>query len=193
MFHRTLILLIGVAASAAVVDRIAVVVGTHVFTETEVEREVRLTQFQNNAPLDLSAKARRDAADRLVDQQLIREDMQGAGYQQPTEAQAGELLADFQQSHYRTQAEFDAALAKYGITPAELKQQLVWEQTAIQFTQLRFANIEAPTVSESAERAQPGAAAPAPAKAPTIDEQLDAWLKEARTNTKVQFKKEAFQ
>jgi hypothetical protein len=173
-----------------VIDRIAVVVGSQVFTESEVEREVRLTEFQNNSALDLSAKARRDAAERLVDQELIREDMQGAGYQQPSGAQADELLSNYVQAHYRTKEEFGAALAKYGIREDELKQQLTWEQTAIQFTQLRFqTGVQAPgDPAASAERS-----ASETANAPSVDQQLEAWLKEARANTRIQFKKEAFQ
>ena len=58
---------LAMCASAAVVDRVAIVVGTKAITETELIEEVRLTQFLNGQPLDLGVAARRAAGDRLVD------------------------------------------------------------------------------------------------------------------------------
>ncbi|HEY5163139.1 MAG TPA: hypothetical protein VII81_09020, partial [Terriglobales bacterium] len=60
------------AVAAGVIDRVAVVVGTQVITESEVLLEVRLTEFFNGQPLDLGVDQRKAAAERLVDQQLIR-------------------------------------------------------------------------------------------------------------------------
>src|ERR1051325_3153678 len=69
--------------SAAVVDRIAVVVGNTVITETEVIQEARLEAFLNQVPLDLSAQARKTAAEHLVDQQLVRNEMRIGSYPKP--------------------------------------------------------------------------------------------------------------
>ena len=74
------------AAQTGVIDRVAVVVGNQVITASEVELEVRLTEFLNGAPLDLGPAARKAAAERLVDQQLIRNEMQAAGYAAPAAA-----------------------------------------------------------------------------------------------------------
>ena len=58
-FRPTLVLALAALVAAAVVDRIAVIVGKNVVTETELLRELRLTEFLNNQPLDLSPAARR--------------------------------------------------------------------------------------------------------------------------------------
>src|SRR5579864_705788 len=53
-------------SSAAVLDRVAVVVGATVITESEVDEELRLEQFMASEPMDLGPQQRRAAADRLV-------------------------------------------------------------------------------------------------------------------------------
>ena len=44
---------------AEIIDRVAVVVGKRVITESEIVREIRLTAFLNGAPLDFSAASKR--------------------------------------------------------------------------------------------------------------------------------------
>ena len=94
---RVLLLAAGMTAllTAEVVDRVAVVVGTNVITESELLREVRLTEFLNGEPLDLSPEKKRAAAERLVDQQLIRTEMELGRYPQPGTAEADKVLQEF--------------------------------------------------------------------------------------------------
>src|SRR5437764_11682391 len=89
-----------ISLSAAVVDRIAVVVGSTVITETEVLQEARLEAFLNQAPLDLSAQQRKTAAERLVDQQLVRNEMRIGSYPEPTPAEVDSMLRNFRQEHF---------------------------------------------------------------------------------------------
>ncbi len=77
-------------------------------------------------------------------------------------------------------------MRKYGIAEEQLKQHLLWQLTAIRFTDSRFGSVEADG-SESADRAAPGA------PATSVDRQMDVWLKQARADTKITFKQEAFQ
>jgi hypothetical protein len=182
------------ATHAAVLDRLAMVVGNQVFTEGEVQDEVRLTQFLNQQPLDLGPEQRRAAAERLVDQQLIRNEMQIGGYPQPPQSEADAMLRNFRQEHYRSIAQFRAALEKYGITEEQLKQHLLWQLAAVRFTDARFRPIPAPTLPapsiQTADRLRAGADAPA---GNSVDQQMDAWLKTARSQIRIDFKKEAFQ
>lgn len=191
------------SAAAAVADRVAVVVGKTVITESEVMLEVRLTQFLNHQPLDVSAEQRRAAAERLVDQQLIRNEMKIGNYTLPSTADAATILNKFRSDQYPGAAEFRAALEKYGITEGELKDHLAWQTAAIRFTDVRFQPLNAPAPEQAANRYQPGAEPPAkaatdgtpaaPGNAETVDQQMDAWLKEVRSTTRIQFKKGAFQ
>jgi hypothetical protein len=182
-------MLAAAVASAAVIDRVAVVVGNTAITETEVLREVRLTEFMNGQPLDVGPKERRAAAERLVDQQLIRNEMAAGTYPMPTDDEVEDMLRDFErQQQYPGETQYRAALAKYGITEAELKEHLLWELAAIRFTDLRF-QPNAPD-GQSANRVKPGGPMPS---GNDVDQQLDAWLKEQRKNTRIQFKQAAFQ
>jgi hypothetical protein len=183
------LLMLLAAGRAAVVDRVAVVVGNQVFTESEVNEEVRLTEFLNQQPLDLSPQQRRAAAERLVDQQLLRNEMQMSNFPAPAPESADGLLREFQREHYGSEAGLRAALAKYGLTEDELKQHLLWQVTLLRFTDVRFGAGLAPP-------GQPGANRTAAGSAPednAIDERMDTWLKQARTQTRVQFIPEAFQ
>src|ERR1700682_5099498 len=126
------------AAMAVVVDRIAVTVDTDAITESEVIQDIRRTHFLNGAPLDFSTGTRRAAAERLVDQALIRREMNIGRYPQPPKSEADQMLANFKKSHFASDAEFQAALQKYGITADQLRSHLLWELSALRFTDVRF-------------------------------------------------------
>ena len=216
-------LLLAVLSSAAVLDRVAVAVGGNVITEGEVLDELRLEKFLASQALDLSPQQRRAAAERLIDQQLIRQEMEVGHYRQPDAGKADEMLDNFRRHQFRSVGEFRSALQQYGLTEDQVKQYLLWQLTVIEFTDERFhANIqkapepspepspepappgspgaaaepsadrqESETRTQSADRGAPGA--PNAAGGNDVDQQLDAWLKEARASVRVEFKKEAFQ
>ena len=58
---RGLLSLIGFSmllSAAVVLDRIAVIAGTHVIKASDIDRDIRLTDFLNRAQLDFSASAK---------------------------------------------------------------------------------------------------------------------------------------
>jgi hypothetical protein len=176
--------------TAAVVDRIAVVVGKAVITQSEVIKEVRLTQFLNQQPLDLGPAARRAAAERLVDQQLIRNEIVTGHYPMPSDSEGTAMVVNYRQEIYPGNG-FHEALEKYGLTEDDLKQHLLWQLTALRFTDLRFQSGLPPSPAQSANRVGPGASVTV--ANPDVDRQLEAWLKETRAATRIQFKPGAFQ
>jgi hypothetical protein len=188
MTRAILFLMCGLAV-AGIVDRVAVVIDNKVITESEVQDEVRLTEFLNNQSLDLSAAARKTAAERLVDQTLIHNEMQAAGYAAPSPTETDTLLRNFRQQRYPTTAAYQAALTRYGITEDQLKKHLAWEVAALRFTDLRFGSMPNAPATQSADRSADRAA---PGES-SVDQQMEAWLKHARTNSKIVFKAEAFQ
>jgi hypothetical protein len=194
---RVLLLAAGFATllAAQVVDRVAVVVGSNVITESELLREVRLTEFLNGEPLDVSPEKKRAAAERLVDQQLIRTEMELSRYPQPGTEDENKVLAGFRKEHYPDDRQFSEAIGKYGISEDELKHLLAWQATAMQFTETRFRGIPPTGNVHTANRLR-NDSEPAQASDSTdqqIDQQMEAWLKEARSSTRIQFKKEALQ
>jgi hypothetical protein len=179
-----LISALAVTLSAAVVDRVAVVVGRTVITETEVLQEARLAALLNQAPVDLGPAARRAAAERLVDQQLIRNEMQIGGYAQPSGAEIDDMLRNLKQERFPTEDQYRAALDRYGLAEQDLRRHLAWQLSTIRFTDLRFSAVVQDD-SQSANRVKPATNG--------VDQQLDAWLKETRAATRIQFKPGAFQ
>ncbi len=172
---RRLLLLLALAfpACAAVLDRVAVTVGKDVITESEIVEEIRLDAFLNRTPVDLGPASRRAAAERMVDQDLIRTEMKLEGT--PTQpVDVTQTLQDFRKAHFRLHADYLASLKKYGISEDQLKSYLSWQTVALRFTEQRF------PVSQTAD-------------ANSGDEQLDAWLKQTRTQTKITFHKEALE
>lgn len=168
-------------ALGVVVDRIAVVVGNQVITESEVLEDIRITQFMNGQKLDLSPAARRTAAQRLADQELIREEMQVGGYPQPREAAVDATLSTFRTQRFGgSEPALRASLLKYGLTETDLKQHLRWQIAALRFTNTRF-HSGIPTGP------QPKGTAPTA----SVEQQLDAWLKEKREGTTIRFLDEA--
>src|SRR5215475_14493818 len=102
---RTIVALAATAAvSAAVLDRIAVTVGRDAITESEVLEEIRVTNFLNNEPLDFSSDARHAAADRLVDQYLIRHELASGSYSPPDPNQAVRLISKLTEERFHSQA-----------------------------------------------------------------------------------------
>jgi hypothetical protein len=185
-FRLALAMLPLAICTAAVVDRVAIVIGKRVVTESEVLDDLRLTEFINGEPLELEPAARRAAADRLIDQELIHGELEMSGYATPPAAEGDALLRKFRQTHFHSIAEYHASMRKYGIDEDQLERRLLWQLTAIQFTNLRFGS-----QSVEAAPASPGdTTVPPPA---SVDQQMDAWLKQARADTTITMKPEAFQ
>ena len=178
-----------VTGRAQVIDRIAVTVGADVFTETEVLEQLRLTALLNGQKPDESPAARRQAADRLVEQDLIRREMTESQYPKPDASESQQMLQVFKRSRFAGEAEYRQALARYQVTENALKARLLWQLTALRFTDLRFRSGVAPAAAKQ------GAARSLeePADQADVDRKLDAWLKEARTRTRIRFRKEAFE
>lgn len=164
--------------SATVVDRLALVVGKTAFTQSEVEDEVRFSELENGKPLDLSPARRKEAAERLVDQQLLRDEIDITGFQL-TAVQADALFNKFCQEHFDSGQACEAALARYGVTESLFKQHLVWEITLVRFTDQRFAPL-ADTEGGTSD-------------GDSVERGMDAWLKERRAATRIVYKQEAFQ
>lgn len=181
------------AVAAGVIDRVAVVVGNQVITEFEVLLEVRLTEFFNGQALDLGSDQRKAAAERLVDQQLIRNEMQIGGYPMPVESEGDAVLRKFRQDNYPGIPAFRAALENHGLTEDEVKRHLLWQAAAMRFTDLRFHMTMAAPAAAQAEPAADRSQSADRSADTTVEDQMEVWLKEARSNTRIQFKKGAFQ
>jgi hypothetical protein len=169
---------------AEVYDRIAVAVGNRAIKESQINSELRVTDFLNNAPLDLSAAAKRKTADHLIDQTLIRSEMARGSYAAPSEAEVNDVLARIKKTKFHSDADYQKALSRYGLTESELRSHLAWQLQVLRFIDARFA----PAVRmRAAKNTRPD----------IIEERVNteffAWLDQARARAHIQFHDEAFQ
>ncbi len=67
-------------AQTALLDRLAASVNNKAITEDEVIEEIRVTAFLNRQEPDFSPDARRAATERLIDQYLVRQEIDIGGY-----------------------------------------------------------------------------------------------------------------
>ena len=132
-------LLLASIAPAGVIDRVAVIVGTRVVKTSDIERELRVSSFLNRQPLDQSSAAMHKAAERLIDQELVRQDLLNGQYGQPTEKEAAAFLQQLKRDRFRnSEQQFQAELARHHLTEEQLRRQLLWQLTVLRFIDQRF-------------------------------------------------------
>jgi hypothetical protein len=120
------------------IDRIAVVVGDRVIKDSDIAREMRLTDFLNGDPLNVSPEARKKASDRLIDQALIRREIEVGAYQVASPEEVDAALKDTLQPRFKTQADLESGLKRYGVTEAQVRKHLQWQLTVLRFIEQRF-------------------------------------------------------
>ncbi len=192
---------------AEIVDRIAASVGNRVITESEVMEEIRVGAFLDGSPLDFTAEQKRRAVDRLVDQELIRKEIVFTQFPFPSESDIKPLYAQVR-DRYPEQAAYEAALHKYGLTDADLRQHLQWQLMMLRFIEYRFQPSVQVSDTEIASEYRDFAARwreskksePPPleqvrgdieklARQRLVDAALDRWLGEVRTQNSIVYRK----
>ena len=211
---RRLILILGLAfqtQAAVVIDRIAVVVGKHAIKASDIDRDLRVTEFQNRTPLDLSAAAKRKSAERLIDQSVIRDEIATGGYDRASNAEAEAMLGQIRRERYDGSAvRMRQELTRYSLSEQDLREELLWQLTVLRFIDERFSSAvpvadqdirdyynqhltqlkrEYPrdysfTALESKIRSI--------LQGEEVNKQFEAWLEEARKNQRIEYKQEAF-
>jgi hypothetical protein len=129
---------LALVAQAVIIDRIAIIVNGKIIKQSDIERDTRVTEFLNRQPLSLSAAAEKSAANRLIDQVFIRDEIDLASYPRATLAEADRELDQIKSERYRNNAAFERALATYSLSDPELRTEFQWQLTVLSFIDLRF-------------------------------------------------------
>jgi peptidyl-prolyl cis-trans isomerase SurA len=206
-----LLLLAPLVCRGEIIDRIAVTVGNGVITESEILREIRLTAFLNGEPLDFSSAAKRKTAERLVEQRLIGNEIIANLYALPSAAAAQEMLKQIT-DRFPDAVSYQQELARVGVTEDELKAHLARQLATLSFLDFRFRPGiqigEAEIGKYFSERLAPELKKAKPSgefslndyrsqvQEALIGERMDlasdAWLKEARQRTRIEFRADVF-
>lgn len=205
--------LCALAASAAIIDRIAVSVGNRVIASSDIDREIRVAAFLNGAKPDFSSASRRAAADRMVEQTLVRMEVENSRYPASTAADVQAALADFKKSHFADDAAYQRALSDYGVSEKDVLTELGWQRTLLSYIDVRFRPAVQVTDQEIEDYFQntvkPAAQLANPNQPATLeefhdrieatlagkkeDDELNRWLAQAKQRNTIVYHDEAFQ
>lgn len=196
---------------ADIIDRIAISVANQAITDSQIDEEVRATQFLNGDKLDVSAAERKQAADRLIEQALVKREMEQSRYPLPALSEGNEQL-QMMKAGYPNDAQFQEALQAYGITQDELSRRLWWQLTILRFVDYRFrpgiqvsdAEVQAYYKKQVAKWEEEGSKSiPTLQEArgqiaeiltqQKIDEALDSWLAGERMQIMIEYHDKALQ
>jgi hypothetical protein len=173
---------------AVIVDRVAITVGNKVITDSEIDLRIRLTAFENGEKPDFSLAARKVAADRLIDQKLVEREMDVGHYPRlKAETTAPDTAAR------------DRSLALYGLTAADLEQDLARQADLLSFLNLRFrpsVQVSDQDVRQYFDKQNPSGPGQVTLNdmraqieqrlaSQRADAELETWLKDQRKGTKI--------
>lgn len=199
------------AIPAEIIDRIAVTVDNEPIVQSQVMAELRLTAFLNGEKPEVTAAARRQAAGRLVEQTLIRREMQLTQYPEPEPAEIDKLVQAVEKP-FGDQAAFDEVLRNYGVSKDELRRALERQAAVLRFIDLRFRpevqvtepdirlyydtvlvpeyqkkNIAPPAYDEARSQCEEAIVGQ------RVDKRVDSWLSEMKARTRIRYEEDAFQ
>lgn len=200
MIKRLLpLLLLAVCAQAELVDRIVATVGRKVITASTVRQQLRIAALLEGKPVDESPTNLEAMRNRLIDRTLIIEEMRVSRYAIPEAAEV-KTAFDAEVAEAGGTAAWDAILARYRLTPAQVSLSLRYQAAIVRFTAYRFR--PAVQISPSQVQAYYDKRLPAAAPKPPFEELrdqieqilrleqintlLNSWLSEIRQQTHIE-------
>jgi len=212
--HSILILLLAgaVPAKMVVIDRVAVVVGRHVIKASDIYRDLRVTEFLNRQPPDFSPGARRQAAERLIDQMIIRDEIQKGDYAPAGADQVEAMLKQIRHERFGdSDARLEQELSRYGLTEDQLRMELQWQFDVLTFIDQRFRagvlvttddvrsyyNQNLAKFQQAYPQIKTFEAMEPKVRASLVGERLnqdfERWLKQQRARNRIEYRQGAFQ
>jgi peptidyl-prolyl cis-trans isomerase SurA len=200
-----------IAARAEIIDRIAASVGNRVITTSDLDREIRVSALLNGVAPDLSPTAKHDTLERLIEQKLVRNELESARYPSPTPAEVEPELAQFKKKFFKDDAAYQQALTAAGIIEKDVRDELLWQRSLLLFIEVRFRpgvqvtdqeiqDYFDQTVAPAARLAHPGQ----PVKledyrdqieekliGQKVDAEMDRWMAAARKRNQIVYHPEA--
>lgn len=128
----------GLARCGEVLDRIAATVDGHALLQSDVGEELRYEFFAAKRPLsEASAEDQKAALDRLVDQELLREQMHSKDFQPVAVEEVSKAFETFK-SDYGAGSTWTAALTHYDVTEADIRGHIETELNQMRLIDLRL-------------------------------------------------------
>jgi peptidyl-prolyl cis-trans isomerase SurA len=124
-----------------IVDRIVATVNGHIILQSDWEDALRFEAFTSNRSLDqLTSEDRKASLDRLIDQELLREQMHSADFLHATGEEVNDRIAEIRKQYSLAENEpgWRDALVRYGLTDEELRQRISSELDALRLVDARL-------------------------------------------------------
>jgi peptidyl-prolyl cis-trans isomerase SurA len=131
-----LLALTAMAASAEVLDRTIAVVNTHLVTWSDLDEEMRFEALENGRALkDVTEAERREAFDHLVQDWILRDQMQGT--LPAADSDVDERIGELRAALHADAAAWAATLSGYGLSPDELHALVANQLEILRFLEFR--------------------------------------------------------
>jgi peptidyl-prolyl cis-trans isomerase SurA len=111
------------ARAGQVIDRIVATVNGHIILQSDWDEGQRYEALLNGRALDqFTEDDRRSVLDRLIDQELLAEQMQSASFQRATESEAAARVAQARKQYPEAASDegWKLLLSRYGLTEKDL-------------------------------------------------------------------------
>jgi hypothetical protein len=136
-----LLLFCGTVALAETLDRVVVVVDKGVILASQWEEAVRYEAFVEGKELaSVTPEDRERTLDRMIDQELLRQQMGGTTYQPAAAAEIDAKVADLrrQMQPAGNDAQWQATLRRYGLDEEDIRERVEQQVDLLRFVEVRF-------------------------------------------------------
>jgi len=125
--------------AGVVLDRVVAVVNRQAILQSEVQEEIRFERLiDGHVPGEASVEETRSVLNRLIDQELLREQMRNSEVKPATEDEVEKQIADLKARLSRNAESWEATLARYGVTEAELRRRIALEFELLRLVDARL-------------------------------------------------------
>ncbi|MBZ5598069.1 MAG: SurA N-terminal domain-containing protein [Acidobacteriia bacterium] len=129
------------APAGEVIDRIVATVNGHIILQSDWEDAVCYEAFTTGRALDqVTAEDRKAALDRLIDQELLREQMRASDFPHATDQEVDKRVQEIRQQYPGPEAStgWQSALARYGLNEGELKNRVALQLDLMRLVDARL-------------------------------------------------------
>jgi peptidyl-prolyl cis-trans isomerase SurA len=129
------------ARAGDVIDRIVATVNGHIILQSDWEDAQRYEAFIAGRPIDhVTAEDRKSALDRLIDQELLREQMRASDVQHASDEEVTKRIQEIRKQYPDAEARegWGAALARYGLTEESLRKRVAMQLDLMRLVDARL-------------------------------------------------------
>jgi hypothetical protein len=123
-----------------VLDRIVATVNNHIILQSEWQDAIRYEAFLSGRPLDqLNPEDRKAALDRLIDQELLREQMRSSDFPHAGSEVVDQRIQEIRKQYgAENEAGWKTALTRYGLTEDEVRRRVALQQDLLGLVDARL-------------------------------------------------------